>query len=200
MIACILLASNSSSIVLLPRVGPRALIVTGMLLGGGAMAYLTQLTVTSSYAADIVPALVAMGLGFGMIFAPAINTATAGVSRQDSGVASALVNTMQQVGGSIGTAALSTVALTATTAYLAAHHAGPLAPATAAVHGYTAAFAVSAALFGIGALLAVLLVPSRRLLAELRNPAQATSAAPAASPQLTDSLPVGDGVRAADPR
>ena len=114
MIACILLASNTSSIVLLPRVGPRALIVTGMLLGGGAMAYLTQLTVTSSYAADIVPALVAMGLGFGMIFSPAINTATAGVARQDSGVASALVNTMQQVGGSIGTAALSTVALTAT--------------------------------------------------------------------------------------
>src|SRR6266566_5209606 len=109
MIACILIASNTSSILLLPRVGPRALIVTGMLLGGGAMTYLTQLTVTSSYAADIVPALVAMGLGFGMIFAPAINTATAGVARQDSGVASALVNTMQQVGGSIGISVLSTI-------------------------------------------------------------------------------------------
>jgi ABC-type uncharacterized transport system permease subunit len=85
-------------------------------------------------------------------------------------VASALVNTMQQVGGSIGTAALSTVALTATATYLAAHHAaGPLASATAAVHGYTAAFAVSAALFGIGALVAVLLLPSRRRLEELRN-------------------------------
>jgi hypothetical protein len=169
-----------------------------MLLGGGAMAYLTQLTVTSSYAVGIVPALVAMGLGFGMIFSPAINTATAGVSRQDSGVASALVNTMQQVGGSIGTAALSTVALTATTSYLAVHHAGPLAPVTAAVHGYTAAFTVSAALFGIGALVAVLLLPSRRRLAELRNPAQAASAAPAASPPLADSLAAGDGVRAAD--
>ena len=188
MIACILLASNTSSILLLPRVGPRALIVTGMLLGGGAMAYLTQLTVTSSYAIDIVPALVAMGLGFGMIFAPAINTATAGVARQDSGVASALVNTMQQVGGSIGTAALSTVALTATASYLTAHHAG-LAPVTAAVHGYTVAFAVSAALFGIGALAAVLLLPSRRRLEELRNSALAASAAPATSPSPTDSLP-----------
>src|SRR6185312_279287 len=157
--ACILLASNTSSILLLPRIGPRALIVTGMLLGGGAMTYLTQLTVTSSYAVDIVPALVAMGLGFGMIFAPAINTATAGVARQDSGVASALVNTMQQVGGSIGTAALSTVALTATASYLTAHHAGRLAPVTAAVHGYTVAFAVSAVLFGVGALAAVLLLP-----------------------------------------
>ena len=98
MIACIVLASNTSSIVLLPRVGPRALITTGMVLGGGAMGYLTQLTVTSSYATSVLPALVVMGLGFGMIFSPAINTATAGVARRDSGVASALVNTMQQVG------------------------------------------------------------------------------------------------------
>jgi EmrB/QacA subfamily drug resistance transporter len=187
MIACILLASNISSIVLLPRVGPRALIVTGMVLGGGAMGYLTQLTVTSSYAVSIAPALVVMGLGFGMIFSPAINTATAGVARRDSGVASALVNTMQQVGGSIGTAALSTVALTTTATYLAAHHAGPLAPATAAVQGYTVAFAVSAALFGIGALVAVLLLPSRRRLEELRNMEPTVSAAPAASPALTDT-------------
>ena len=180
MIACILLSSNISSMVLLPRVGPRALIVTGMLLGGGAMAYLTQLTVTSSYATSVVPALVALGLGFGMIFAPAVNTATAGVARRDSGVASALVNTMQQVGGSIGTAALSTVALTATASYLAAHHAGPLAAAAAAVHGYGAAFTVSAALFGVGALVAGLLLPSRRKLEELRNAEPTASAAPAA--------------------
>ena len=114
MIGCILLSSNVSSIVTLPRLGPRVLITTGMLFGVGAMTYLAQLTVTSSYAAGVLPALLIMGLGFGMIFAPAINTATAGVQRQDSGVASALVNTMQQVGGSIGTALLSTIALTAT--------------------------------------------------------------------------------------
>ena len=88
------------------------------------MTYLTQLTVTSSYLGGVLPALLILGLGFGMIFAPAINTATAGVPRQDSGVASALVNTMQQVGGSIGTSALSTIALTATASYLVAHHTG----------------------------------------------------------------------------
>jgi hypothetical protein len=185
--------------VLLPRVGPRALITTGMLLGGGAMAYLTQLTVTSSYAVSVLPTLAVMGLGFGMIFSPAINTATAGVARRDSGVASALVNTMQQVGGSIGTAALSTVALTATAGYLAAHHAGRLAPATAAVHGYTVAFAVSAALFGVGAVAAVLLLPSRRRLAEMRNTEPTAGAVPAASPALTASPALvdsaaGDGV------
>ena len=180
MIACILISSNVSSIVTLPRLGPRVLIATGMLCGAAAMTYLTRLTVTSSYLGGILPALLVMGLGFGMIFAPAINTATAGVRRQDSGVASALVNTMQQVGGSIGTSALSTIALTATTSYLVAHHTGPLAPAIAATHGDTVAFAVSAGIFGLGVILAIVLLPSRQRLAELR--AAAAAAAQAAPP------------------
>jgi EmrB/QacA subfamily drug resistance transporter len=204
MIACILLASNSSSIVLLPRVGPRALIVTGMVLAGGAMFYLTRLTVTSSYAGHLLPALIPLGLGFGMIFSPAINTATSGVDRRDSGVASALVNTMQQVGGSVGTAALSTVALTATATYLTAHHDGRLAPsvaiAIASVHGYDTAFTVSAVLFGFGALLALILLPSRRRLAQAREPYQVRAAAaarPAAETGILDGEPVS--ARTAEP-
>ncbi len=182
LIACILLSSNVSSIVTLPRFGPRVLITTGMLLGAAAMSYLAQLTVTSSYLGDILPALLVMGLGFGMIFAPAINTATAGVQRQDSGVASALVNTMQQVGGSIGTALLSTIALTATATYLAAHDTGPLAPAIAATHGYTTAFTVSAGVFGLGVILAILLLPSKHRLDELRKAAATATPAPAPTP------------------
>ena len=187
MIACILLSSNLSSIVLLPRLGPRVLIATGMLFGAGAMTYLTQLTVTSSYVGGILPALIIMGLGFGMIFSPAINTATAGVQRQDSGVASALVNTMQQVGGSIGTSALSTIALTATTSYLAAHPAVPLAPAVAATHGYTTAFAVSAGVFGLGVILAITLLPSRQRLVALRAAAEARP--PSTVPAHADLAP-----------
>jgi hypothetical protein len=118
----------------------------------------------------MLPSLLVMGLGFGMIIAPAINTATTGVRRQDSGVASALVNTMQQVGGSIGTAALSTFALTATTRYLAAHPTpAATAAASAATHGYTLAFAISAALFGLGVVLALVLLPSKRRLDQLRS-------------------------------
>src|SRR5271163_2869245 len=177
MITCILLSSNVSSIVALPRLGPRALIVPGMLLGAAGMSYLTRLTVSSSYAGSVLPALLILGLGFGMIFAPAINTATAGVPRQDSGVASALVNTMQQVGGSIGTSALSTIALSTAASYLIAHHTSPLAPAVAATHGYTIAFSVSAALLGFGFILALFLLPSKRRLNELRN---AAAPAPAA--------------------
>jgi EmrB/QacA subfamily drug resistance transporter len=179
----ILVSSTVSSIVALPRVGPRALIASGMLLSTAAMAYLTQLTVTSSYAAIILPAVIVMGLGFGVIFAVTINTATAGVRRQDAGVASALVNTMQQVGGSIGLSALSTVALTATASYLAAHHTGRLAPAIAATRGYTTAFAIAAAILGLGVILAIVLLPSRRRLADLRTGAAEPAPAPAPQPE-----------------
>jgi EmrB/QacA subfamily drug resistance transporter len=174
-VGCILISSNISSIVTLPRFGPRVLIASGMVLSVIAMSYLTRLTATSSYPRGVLPALLVLGLGFGMIFAPAINTATAGVRREDSGVASALVNTMQQVGGSIGTSALSTVALTATASYLVAHHAGALALQVADTRGYTMAFTVSAALLGLGVILAIVLLPSRHRLEELRN----ASAAPA---------------------
>jgi EmrB/QacA subfamily drug resistance transporter len=191
MIGCILLSSNVSSIVTLPRFGPRVLITTGMLFGVGGMTYLSRLTVTSGYASDVLPALLVMGLGFGMIISPAINTATAGVRRQDSGVASAMVNTMQQVGGSIGTSALSTIALTATTSYLVAHHTGLLAPAVAATHGYTTAFAVSAGIFGAGVILAILLLPSRKRLAELRAAAEsATEVRPPAAVSGSPAVPV----------
>jgi len=179
LVAGILVSSNVASIVTLPRVGPRVLIASGMLMGVAAMAYLTRLTVTSSYPRGVLPALIVMGLGLGTVIAPATNTATAGVRREDSGVASALVNTMQQVGGSIGVSALSTIALTAVTSYLVAHHTGPLAPAIAATHGYTLAFAVSAGVLVLGAVIALVLVPSRRRLAELRT---AGTAAVAAAP------------------
>ena len=187
MIACILIASNLSSIVLLPRLGPRVLIAAGMLLAAAGMGYLSQLTVTSSYPGDVLPALLVMGLGFGMIFAPAINTATFGVAREDSGVASALVNTMQQVGGSIGTSALSTFALTATASYLVAHHTSRLAPAIAATHGYTVAFTLSAALLGLGFILTIVLVPTRRRLEELRR---AEAAPTLATPAPAVPVPV----------
>ncbi|HEY3906012.1 MAG TPA: MFS transporter [Streptosporangiaceae bacterium] len=175
MTACILISSNLSAVI---HLGPRVLIAAGMLLGAGGMAYLTQVTVTSGYVSAVLPALLILGLGLGLIFAQAINTATAGVAREDSGVASALVNTMQQVGGSIGTSALSTIALSATAAYLTAHHTSPLAPAIAATHGYTIAFGVSAGLLGLGFILAIVLLPSRRRLADLRD---AGAAIPAVS-------------------
>src|SRR5437588_5941820 len=157
MTASILISSNLSSSI---GLGPRALIAAGMLLGAGGLVLLTQVTVTSSYVSNVLPGLVILGLGFGLIFAQAINTATAGVALEDSGVASALVNTMQQVGGSIGTSALSTIALSATATYLIGHDAGPQAQAIAATYGYTIAFGVSAGLLALGFILAIVLLPA----------------------------------------
>jgi len=179
MTVCILISSNLSSNI---GLGPRGLIAAGMLLSAGGMALLTQVTVTSSYVSGVLPALLVLGLGLGLIFAQAINTATAGVAREDSGVASALVNTMQQVGGSIGTAALSTIALSATATYLIGHDAGPQAQAIAATYGYTIAFGVSAGLLLIGFTLTIILVPSRQRLADLRGAGAATPAPPAPGP------------------
>jgi EmrB/QacA subfamily drug resistance transporter len=178
MTGAILISSNLSGAI---GLGPRTLIATGMLLDAGAMALLTRVTVTSSYVSDVLPALVILGLGLGLIFAQTINTATAGLAREDSGVASALVNTMQQIGGSIGTSALSTIALSATATYLIGHPTGPLAAAIAATHGYTIAFGVSAGLLGLGFVLAIVLLPSRRRLADIRDIGAATPAVPAPS-------------------
>jgi EmrB/QacA subfamily drug resistance transporter len=161
----LVVGANASANALLPRIGARPLVTGGLVLGAASMVYLTQLTATSSYAGGVLPALIILGLGFGMIIAPSISTATKGVSPQDTGVASALVNTMQQVGGSIGAAALSTVALNATATYLAAHRGAGPAPAVAAaaaVHGYTVAFTVSAVVFGVAAMLAYTLLPAQR--------------------------------------
>jgi len=157
--AGIVTASTTSNVLLLPRVGPRPLIPTGMTLGAIGMFLFTRLTPDSSYVANVLPSLIVLGLGFGLIFAPAISSATFGVARHDSGVASAMVNTMQQVGGSIGTALLSTLAASATASY-ASSHTGAGTQVLAAVHGYDRAFTISAAVFVFGAILTAVLLPS----------------------------------------
>jgi len=136
---------------ILARTGPRPLVPTGMLLAALGMALLTRIGVDTAYASHVLPSLILIGLGFGLVIAPSFATATLGVPRRDSGVASAMVNTSQQVGGSIGTALLSTMAVSATTDYLAAN--GPQHIQQAAVEGYTTAFWWAAAIFAVGALI-----------------------------------------------
>jgi len=157
--ACIVTASTSANILLLPRTGPRPLVAGGMVLGAVGMFLLARLTPGSGYAVNVLPSLLVLGLGFGLIFAPAISSATLGVAPRDAGVASAMVNTMQQVGGSIGTALLSTVAAS-TAASFARSHRGVGVAARAAVHGYTVAFSISGSIFVGGAILTAVLLPS----------------------------------------
>jgi len=150
MSAAIIATSTTTTTRVLPRTGARPLVITGMTLAALAMAFFAQIGVDSSYAAHVLPGLVTMGVGMGLVFSPAFSTATIGVAHSDAGVASAMVNTSQQVGGSIGTALLSTLAGSAVSNYVAEHGASP----AAAVHGYTTAFWVSAAIFAVGAVIA----------------------------------------------
>jgi EmrB/QacA subfamily drug resistance transporter len=162
--ADIVLASTISNIVLLPRFGSRRLVVTGLLLAFAGMTLLARLHANSGYTADVLPALVIVGLGFGCIVAPAFNTATQGVDFKDAGIASAMVNTMQQVGGSIGTALLSTVAAHATSSYLASHRHGAITDGLsrqAATHGYTVAFSIGAMVFLAAAIICGALIRSQ---------------------------------------
>src|SRR5215831_6567839 len=131
MIALVVVFANMSNVVLMPRVGPRPPVVLGMLLAACAMAWLTRIGVHSGYASAILPPLLVAGAGLGLVVAPSINTGTFGVAPADAGVASASVNTGQQLGGSIGTALLN---------------------------GYDTAFWWSAAIFAGGAVLAGLLL------------------------------------------
>jgi EmrB/QacA subfamily drug resistance transporter len=160
MMAVIMPAGAIGQTRLLPRFGPRPLVAAGMLLSAGAMLMFTGVSVDSSYATDVLPGLLVIGLGLGLIFAPAMDTATRGVDGPDAGVASALVNTGQQVGGSIGTALLSTLAASASGTYASTHRAAADVAAQSAVHGYTVAFTWAAAIFAAGALMAWLLLPS----------------------------------------
>jgi EmrB/QacA subfamily drug resistance transporter len=146
----------------LPRVGPRALMVGGLALAAGGLAWFTQLGANSSYLLHVLPPEVLVSLGMGMSFVPMSSTALIGVDPKDAGVASALVNTTQQVGSSLGTALLNTVAATATASYLVGRVKAALVIQVAAVHGYTTAFRVSAVLLALAALAAGLIVRASR--------------------------------------
>jgi EmrB/QacA subfamily drug resistance transporter len=161
MVVANVIVSTTTSVVLLRRLGPRPLIIAGMAIGAGGMALLTRLGLHSKYATDVLPALVLIGIGLGFVVATAINTATAGVRPADSGIASALVNTSQQIGGSVGTALLNTLATTATASFLISHATGPAALARATIHGNSVAFWAGAGVFAGGAVVCGLVVCGR---------------------------------------
>jgi hypothetical protein len=162
MVAMLVLAAQVGTNFALPRLGPKVMVPAGMALAATGMLYLTRLGVDSTYATDVLPALALVGLGMGTIMPASMQTATLGVRPAFAGVASALVNTAQQVGGSVGTAVLNTLATTTATAYLVSHVPTTDAVlAQAAVHSYATAYWWGAGLFAFGGTLAVLLFRRR---------------------------------------
>ncbi|MFE2879388.1 MFS transporter [Streptomyces roseus] len=170
MIAGMITGSTQIGARLMTRVPPRLLMGPGFLLAATGMLLLTQLEVGSSYPALILPAQLLLGLGMGTAFMPAMSLATHGVNPADAGVASAMVNTSQQVGGAIGTALLNTIAASATTAYLTDHAAeaaagGPAAKliqAQAMVEGYSSAIWWAVGILVASATIALTLITTGR--------------------------------------
>ena len=159
----IAVAANLSTIVLMPRFGPKPLVATGMLVGAGAMVWFAQLGTHTAYATGILGPIIMTGAGLGMVIAPSINTGTFGVAPQDAGVASATVTVGQQLGASIGISLLNTIFASAVTAYITANIASarligcPALIALGLAHGYDTAFWWTAGILTGGAILAAIL-------------------------------------------
>ena len=155
----LIVASNLSTIVLMPRVGPKPLVASGMLAAAGGAVWLAQLGSHTGYAAGVLGAIILAGLGLGLVIAPVINTGTFGVAPQDAGEASATVTVGQQLGASVGTALLSTIFATAVTSYLTAHLAAArligrqALTELALAHGYDTVFWWTAGIFAGGAVI-----------------------------------------------
>ena len=155
----LILASNLSTIVLMPRVGPKPLVASGMLAAAGGAAWLAQLGPHTGYAAGVLGPIILAAIGLGLVIAPVINTGTFGVAPQDAGVASATVTVGQQLGASIGTSLLNTIFASAVASYLTAHLAAARVigrqalTGLALAHGYDIAFWWTAGIFAAGAII-----------------------------------------------
>jgi len=138
---------------LLPKFGPKPLMVPGLVFSSIGLLLLTRITPETSYVTHVLPSLLIISSGMALVFIPLTSTSLHGVSGRDTGVASAMVNTSQQIGGSLGVALLNTIAATAATSYAATHtNLGKLVQPFAVTHGFTTAFKFSAALLFTGAI------------------------------------------------
>jgi hypothetical protein len=161
--------------------------VPGLLLAALGLLLLSRLTPTSSYATHVLPSMVMMSVGLALVFIPVASTALHAIGGHDAGVASALINTSQQVGGSLGIALLNTVAAASTTTYLATHQVIPPPMKAALTHGYTQAFLVGAGFLLVAAVLAGVLINIGKAAAAESDPAP--RAAPSARRRGLPLLP-----------
>jgi EmrB/QacA subfamily drug resistance transporter len=151
---------------LLPKVGPRPLMIPGLVMGIVGMLLLLRIDQQTSYFTHVLPAQLIMSVGLAAVFIPVSSTALIGVGRHDAGVASAVLNSSQQVGGSLGTALLNTVFASTVTAFLAAHANSPdeitQQSPHALIHGYHVAFLWGAVLLTAALLCAIYIVNAKK--------------------------------------
>jgi len=171
---CVVAGSILTNTRLLPRFGPRWLVAAGAAVAGLAMLDFARLSLTTTYWVGILPPELVFGFGMGAVFGGCMNMATSGATAETAGVASALVTTGQQIGGSIGTSLLNTLATSAAASYLAVHatrsylaaHARTLLTTpvylAAQIHSYDVAFVIAAGFLFLAAVAAAVIFPSGR--------------------------------------
>jgi EmrB/QacA subfamily drug resistance transporter len=160
MIVALVVSAQIATNLTVPKLGVRVAVPTGMVLAAVGMIWLTNIGLDTSYNTHVLPPLLVVGLGLGHVVPPSLGTATAGVGRDDAGAASAATNTMQQIGGSIGTALLNTIATSAASSYLEGRTPSRLVQAQAQLHSFTTAFWWGAGIFGLGAVCTALVYRS----------------------------------------
>ena len=165
MVGALIAMSQVSNRVLLAKFGPKIIVPIGLLLAAVSMYELHDVGLHTAYVTHVLPYIVLLGLGFGLTIAPAFSTGTLGLSPQDAGVGSASLNTSQQIGGSIGTALLNTLAASAATAYLVGRAVTTATTRASALRGYTTAFLWTALIFVVGAVVAGLVLKKGNLAA-----------------------------------
>jgi Na+/melibiose symporter-like transporter len=151
---------------LLPRLGPKPLMIPGLVMAIIGMLLLTQISVDTAYWSHVLPAELLMSVGLAGVFIPASSTALIGVGHHDAGVASAVLNTSQQIGGSLGTALLNTLFAGAVTSYMAdnvksAADAKRLV-SPGLIHGYHVSFFWGAVLFACALAAALVFINARK--------------------------------------
>jgi EmrB/QacA subfamily drug resistance transporter len=159
--AGIILAAGASSKII-PRTGPRPVMVAGFSAATLGMLWLTQIGAHTSFALHVLPAEILISVGMGLAFVPMSSTALFGVPTHDAGVASATLNATQQIGGSLGTALLNTVFASTTAAYLATRVNTPAVREAAQIHGYVVGFAIGAGFLMVAVLSALFLVKATK--------------------------------------
>ena len=153
-----IIAGATAASKLLPRFGPRFVMAGGLVLAALGLGLFSTLAVDSTYISIVLPAEIVVSFGMGLSFVVMSSTALVGVNVEDAGVASALVNSTQQTGGTMGAALINTIATTATASYLVTHGSSPSAITAGAIHGYDSAFTFSAIVLGAAAVAAVTLI------------------------------------------
>ena len=140
---------------LVAKFGVGNVLGAGMFLAGGGLVYFSQVSVHGSYLGTLLPGFLLAGMGMGLSFVPVTIGAVSGVSAREAGVASGLLNTSQQIGGALGLAVLSTIAVSVTTTFVATRPRNPQVAIAGLTHGFSIAFWFGALLAGVGGIIAL---------------------------------------------